>query len=178
MDKLIVAFASEEARRRIVRLLESGGCFPSACCRTGGEIIRAVHQLGSAVVVCGFRLRDMTAGELAHALWGEAALLVVSSPANLDLCQGENLFKLPTPVVRSDFFASLELTLGQLNGGSVRRLARRREEEQRLIQRAKELLMEINRMTEAEAHRFLQKRSMDAGLKMAETAQLVIDSYR
>ena len=46
-----------------------------------------------------------------------------------------------------------------------------------LIQRAKELLMDINRMTEAEAHRFLQKRSMDAGLKMVETAQMVIDSY-
>ena len=45
------------------------------------------------------------------------------------------------------------------------------------MQRAKELLMDINRMTEAEAHRFLQKRSMDAGLKMVETAQMVIDSY-
>ena len=37
--------------------------------------------------------------------------------------------------------------------------------------------MDVNRMTESEAHRFLQKRSMDAGLKMTETAQLVLDSY-
>ena len=37
--------------------------------------------------------------------------------------------------------------------------------------------MDINRMTEAEAHRFLQKKSMDAGMKMTETAQLIIDSY-
>jgi response regulator NasT len=32
-------------------------------------------------------------------------------------------------------------------------------------------------MTEAEAHRCLQKRSMDAGMKLYETAQVIIDSY-
>ena len=37
--------------------------------------------------------------------------------------------------------------------------------------------MDVNRMTEAEAHRFLQKRSMDSGMKLAEMAQYIIDSY-
>ena len=32
-------------------------------------------------------------------------------------------------------------------------------------------------MTEAEAHRFLQKRSMDAGLKLADTARLILERY-
>ena len=30
-------------------------------------------------------------------------------------------------------------------------------------------------MTEEQAHRFLQKRSMDTGAKMVQTAQLVLD---
>ena len=51
------------------------------------------------------------------------------------------------------------------------------EEEVRLIRRAKELLMEVNRMSEAEAHRFLQKRSMDTGLRLEQTARLVIETY-
>lgn len=38
--------------------------------------------------------------------------------------------------------------------------------------------MDVNRMTEAEAHRFLQKRSMDTGARLTETAQAVIDAYR
>ena len=54
---------------------------------------------------------------------------------------------------------------------------KRKEEEQKLIRTAKELLMDVNRMTEAEAHRFLQKRSMDSGMKLAEMAQYIIDSY-
>ena len=45
------------------------------------------------------------------------------------------------------------------------------------IRRAKELLMEVNRMSEAEAHRFLQKYSMDTGLRLAETARLILERY-
>ena len=45
------------------------------------------------------------------------------------------------------------------------------------IRRAKELLMDVNRMSEGEAHRFLQKRSMDAGLRLEQTARLVIETY-
>ena len=177
MDRVVVAFANEEAQRRILRLLESNGCSPAGCCFSGAEVIRLIRKMGSGVVVCGFKLRDMTASDLAASLRGTAALLVVSSAVNLDFCEGENLYKLPTPAPRSDFFASLELLM-QFEAKHLRRPApQRREEDQKLILRAKELLMDINRMTEAEAHRFLQKKSMDAGMKMAETAQLIIDSY-
>ena len=177
MDRIVVAFANEEAQRRILRPLASDGWEPAACCTSGAEAIRTVRKLGSAIVVCGFKLRDMTATDLASDLQDTAVLLVVSSAVNLDMCEGENLYKLATPASRSDFYASLD-TLLQFEAKHLHHPApKRKEDEQKVIQRAKELLMDINRMTEAEAHRFLQKRSMDAGLKMVETAQMVIDSY-
>ena len=46
--------------------------------------------------------------------------------------------------------------------------------EQELIAKAKALLMERNNMTEAEAHRYIQKCSMDSGTNLVETAQMVI----
>ena len=97
MDRIVVAFSHEEAQRRILRLLESAGCSPAACCVSGGETIRTVRKLGGAVVVCGFKFRDMTASEVAASLRDTAVLLVLASAAHLDLCEGENLFKLPTP---------------------------------------------------------------------------------
>ena len=175
MDRIVVAFANEEAQRRIARLLESDGVSPVGCFFSGADAIRAIRQLGGGIVVCGFKLRDMTAQDLAASLQDLATLLVVSSAANLDFCEGENLFKLATPAARSDFFASLDL-LRRLESRSHPR-PHRAEEEQRLIRQAKALLMDINRMTEAEAHRFLQKRSMDTGTRLAETAQHIIDRY-
>lgn len=43
-----------------------------------------------------------------------------------------------------------------------------------LIKKAKELLMERNNMSEGEAHRYLQKCSMDSGTNLVETAEMVL----
>ena len=36
MERIVVAFSHEEAQRRILRLLESAGCPPAACCSSVG----------------------------------------------------------------------------------------------------------------------------------------------
>lgn len=172
-----MAFANETARERIWRLLESEGCRPSGCFFTGADVIRMVHKLGTAAVVCGFKLRDMTADELAASLRNTAELLVVSTPEHLDFCEGENLFKLASPMTRSDFFASLDI-IRHLEETQLRPADDARKSDVRnLVERAKAILMDVNRMTENDAHRFLQKRSMDTGLRISETAQLIIDHY-
>ena len=51
---------------------------------------------------------------------------------------------------------------------------KRTEAEQRVLREAKEILMERNHMTEEEAHRYIQKCSMDSGTSLPETAQMVI----
>ena len=43
-----------------------------------------------------------------------------------------------------------------------------------MIHEAKLLLMNRNNMTEEEAHRYLQKTSMDNGTSLVETAQMVL----
>ena len=177
MDRIVVAFANEEAQRRILRLLASDGWEPAACCASGAEAIRTVRKLGSAIVICGFKLRDMTASDLAADLRSTAVLLVVSSAVNLDMCEGENLYKLATPAARSDFFATLDMLRRFEEKNLHHPPPKRKEADQKLIRTAKELLMDVNRMTESEAHRFLQKRSMDSGMKLVETAQYIIDTY-
>ena len=51
---------------------------------------------------------------------------------------------------------------------------KRGSEDQAIIEEAKRILMERNNMTEAEAHRYIQKTSMDSATNMVETAQMVI----
>ena len=53
-------------------------------------------------------------------------------------------------------------------------LKNRNPEQQALVKEAKSLLMERNNMTEEEAHRYLQKCSMESGVNMVETAQMVL----
>ena len=182
MDRIIVAFASEKTRTLVARVLERGGISPTASCTSGAEVIRMVWTLGDAIVICGYKLRDMTAPELAADLQGIGTLLVVSSSANLDFCTGRNLYTLATPASPSELLASLELL--QQDRTSARRRSRQAGPEQAdgadrlVISRAKEILMHVNHMTEAEAHRFLQKRSMNHGVRLTEAAQSIIEQYQ
>ena len=54
----------------------------------------------------------------------------------------------------------------------------RSEEEQKILWEAKAVLMERNHMTEEEAHRYIQKCSMDSGNSLMETAQMVISMIK
>ena len=179
MDRIILAFASEKAHAQLTRTLSSGGLAPTVSCFSGAEAIRAARKLGGAVVICGFRLRDMTAEMLAADLAGIAPVLVISSPGNLELCGDGNLIKLAVPASRSVFFAAGDGARGALAGGGppARLPPRRSAGDEQLIRRAKAALMEVNLMSEAEAHRFLQKYSMDACLRLEETARLILERY-
>ena len=50
----------------------------------------------------------------------------------------------------------------------------RSKEDQQLIAKAKAVLMERNGFTEEEAHRYIQKRSMDNGTGLVEVSQMIL----
>ena len=54
----------------------------------------------------------------------------------------------------------------------------RNDKDAAMIAEAKELLMNRNHMTEEEAHRYIQRSSMDTGTNMVETAQMVLTMMR
>ncbi len=172
MEDIIVAFAKDAARRQILQLLEREGLTASYCCADGASTVRAVRRQGGGMVVCGFRLRDMTAEALRQRLEGLARLLVLAHAGDLALC-GDGICKLPMPFYPSDFHAALELLLRKAPPVP----GRRTEAERDAVRQAKALLMDVHRMSEPEAHRFLQQYSMDYGLKLAGAAQAILERY-
>ncbi len=175
MKKLIVAFEGEAGRARIKEMLEAGGLPVSTVCRSGGEVSRAVRKAGGGVVVCGYKLTDMTAEQLSENLLDIALVLLIATPPQMDLLSSNTLFKLSAPVTRGDLLASVRMLM-QMEGRIARHPAvpKRGKEEESLISQAKELLMKRNCMTEEEAHRLLQKKSMDTGTRMVETARMIL----
>lgn len=177
MDRLIVAFEGEKSRARIADMLESCGIPVRYRCRSGAEAIRAVKKMGGGIVVCGYKLADMTASDLAFNLTDMAMLLVVAKPTLLELCDSDEVFKLPAPVSGTELTASVKM-LSQIEERRQRvTVPKRTEDENEMVMLAKQLLMERNRMTEPQAHKFIQKKSMETGSKMADTARLIISAY-
>ncbi len=91
------------------------------------------------------------------------------------------ILTLPKPVNRQMVFQSVKLLLAAQQ--KIRALEEQtytlqmKMEEIRLVNRAKLLLMEHLRMSEAEAHRYIEKRAMDACVKRREIAAGIIKTY-
>ena len=176
MEQVIVAFENPKSAGRIKEILETSGTASCILCKTADQVRRTVNKLHITAVICGFKLADQSAAALAGDLPSSCAVLVLASQNLLDLLQNDDLFQLPAPVSKGDLTASVRMLL-QMGRRLERALRPRRSpEEMEVIQQAKALLMDRNGMTEEQAHRFLQKSSMDNGTKLLQTAQMVLDS--
>lgn len=176
MHKIILAFGNDNNRNRIAEILEAGGYPPIKLCKTGKEAIRAAKNIGGGIIICSYKLIDMTADDLAYDIGDVGTILAVGNPTMLELCENESICKLPTPLKKQDLFSSLEM-LAELHYKKSAVVPQRSDSEMEAIQQAKLVLMEKCSMTEPEAHRFIQKKSMDSGFKMSTTAKLILNSY-
>ena len=173
MRQIVVAFERQSNCDRLREALESTGEFSCLTCRSAAQVKRTVAKLRLDLVVCGFKLTDESCETLYFDLPQRCAMLMVAPQAQLELCAAPGIFKLPAPVGRGPLLASVRM-LAQLVQAS-QAPARRTQEEKELVEQAKAVLMGRDGMTEEQAHRFLQKRSMDQGTRLADTARRVLD---
>ncbi len=177
MNRIVIAFGNDNNRNRIAEILENSGYTPRKLCKTGKEAIRALRTIGGGIVICGYKLIDMTADNLAYDIGDMGSVLVIAQPALLDLCENTSICRLPVPLKRNDLVSSVEMLLEMGEKKKTVIKPKRTEDEKILIQEAKMILMDKCTMTEPEAYRFIQKKSMDSGFKMITTAKLIINSY-
>ena len=178
MQNIIVAFAKQEDAQTFKSILLRGGFEPAYVCSTGAQVLTAMENLGSGVIVCGYRLGDMLCTELLEDMSDYFQMLLVASPAKADdIGYSDKMIYLPTPLKKTDFYSSLTLMIEGVQKRRKKLKEKRRfrsSEDQKIVDQAKALLMERHKMTEPEAHKYLQKCSMDSGTSLLETAEMVI----
>ena len=129
-------------------------------------------------VLCGYRLPDMHYSELYGYLPREFRMLLVASPAKLQECSSHEIMCLEMPIHPHELVNTLETMLLELERPRKKKMKpgpkQRSEKEQKIIDDAKALLMERNHLSESEAHKYIQKLSMDSGNNLVETAEMIL----
>lgn len=177
MASVIVAFSRPEDAKSIKNILMRNGFQVAAVCTSGAQAINCMDGLSGGVIVSGYRFEDMLYQELKDCLPVGFEMLLVASPARFSGGMPGDMVCLPMPLKVHDLVNTLEMmTQAQIRRKKRERLRKRErdDEERQMINQAKTLLMERNNMTEMEAHRYIQKCSMDSGTNMVETAQMVM----
>ena len=177
MLSIIIVFPKIEDANNIRNILVRGGYEVNATCTTGAQAITIANELDEGMVICGFRLADMLYRELNSYLPRGFEMLLLASPQKLLECADGNILSLSMPIKLQDLLNTLQL----MTYNYMRRKKRdknkpkdRTTAQREIITRAKTLLMERNKMTEEEAHRYIQKTSMDSGTNMVETAEMIL----
>ena len=98
-------------------------------------------------------------------------MLAVGKPERLAMCENPGVFKLTAPFGRGELASAVRMLM-QLQ---TMRAPHRSAEEEQLVLHAKRLLMEVNGLTEPQAHRALQRISMNLGLRMSDSARRIIN---
>lgn len=176
MTNVIVAFSKAEDAKNIKNILVKNGLNVTAVCTSGAQAISSADGLADGVVVCGSRFKDMVYRELHDCLPKNVQMLLVASPSQWTGRAPEDVVCLGLPLKVHDLISTLEM-MEKHQAPRRKRPVKpkdRNPKEQAILKQAKELLMDRNHMTESEAHRYIQKCSMDSGTNMVETAQMIM----
>ena len=174
---MIVAFSKLEDAKKIKNALNRNGYNDILACNSASQVIAAANENDGGIVLCGYRLPDMHYSELYGYLPREYQMLLVASPARLQECTSGDILCLSMPFHINELVNTIETMMldqnrRQRRTGPAQR--KRTEKEQRIIEDAKQLLMERNNLSEKEAHKYIQKLSMDSGNSLVETAEMIL----
>ena len=179
MEQLLIGF-TDRAKGAVIReIVAKGGFTDAESCSSGEEILRYAGRYGGGLVICGYKVGNMVYSEIREMLLPQFGMLVLLSRTQAAWVEEEaGLFFLVLPVQKPDLLRTVHvvLELGRKNGDMVLSPGKteRQIEDKLLIERAKLLLMNRYQVSEEDAHRFLQRRSMNRGMKMVQTAQEIL----
>lgn len=180
MFSIIVGFPKLEDASGIRRVIAGSGYQVSEPCTLGAQVIGLANNLDEGIVVCGYRFSDMHYSELNNYLPKGFEMLLIASPEKLEFCQDNNIVCLSMPIKTHDLLNTLQMMTYQYRQRKKKEKDKpkvRTEEEKSIINKAKQVLMNRNNMSEEEAHRYLQKHSMDSGTNLIEMAEMVLKMY-
>ncbi|MDD6327725.1 MAG: ANTAR domain-containing protein [Eubacteriales bacterium] len=180
MGSIIIALSKTENTNTIAGIIRGSGLpYDISICDTGAQVLQVANNRDFGVVICSKRLRDMSYIELADMLPECFGTVIFTKDASVE-CVRHNMVKLMMPFHKSDLLDTIEMVTANF----VRKPKKKRElppkrsdDEKKLIDKAKLVLINRNGMSEPEAFRYIQKNSMDCGRKFVETAQMILTLY-
>ena len=183
MDNVIIGFTDRKKGEAVKDIVAANGFYNVFICTNGDEVIRAANESAGGIVICGYKVAHMLHTEIYEMLPDTFGMLVLLSRKQADLVDNEDIFSLVLPVTKVDVIKTVnmilsyvnELHLGSGTKNNESHKGFRTSEDDIIIERAKLYLMNKYKVTEEAAHRFLQKSSMNHGMKMVDTAKNILN---
>lgn len=184
---VLIVSASEKANAYLREMLPVGQFSPVCSASDAGEAKRLLIDRPADIVIVNTPLPDEFGTQLAFDIAEDAltgVLLFVKADAYdqiADKAEDYGILTVPRPSNRQSIYQAIRLLVA--TRARLRVLEKKaltleaKMKEIRLINRAKLLLIDRLRMSETEAHRYIEKTAMDNCVKRQEIAENIIKTY-
>lgn len=176
---VIVALSNEETSQKIKSILVGNGFNVMATCKYGNELIRTIKQLSPSIVISGYKFKDMNLLDIYDSTGEDCSFLAIVNEPYKSIVQDEtDIICISSPINTMLLINTLDIIYqSERKINNLKKKVNNLEvkiNERIIIEKAKGILMEQKSFSEQEAYRFIQKNSMDSGLRMVEYAKQII----
>jgi response regulator NasT len=177
---IIIVFPRLDDAKNIKNMLARNGINATGVCSTGKQALAMADSLVTGIIITAYRLQDMPYFELMELMPPDFSLLLLASKQKVEEGIAPGVVAVPMPFTVADFIDTVYM-LSEAAVYRKRKLKslppKRSKEDKKIIEEAKQLLMERNGLTEDDAHKYIQKCSMDSGTNMVESAKMVLSLF-
>ncbi|MCI8497414.1 MAG: ANTAR domain-containing protein [Clostridiales bacterium] len=187
MDRVLLACSTEKIGGSLTEFLKSAGYLSVTVAGSGSEARRLIAEGDYDLIVVNAPLSDEFGHELSLMVTestSSGVILLVKAEIADDVSarvESEGVLVLPKPIVRAMFYQALRF----VTASRQRILGLKKEndklqhkiEEIRLVDRAKCVLIQVLKLTEQQAHRYIEKQAMDRRCTRGEVAEEVLKTY-
>ncbi len=186
LHRVLIVSSNDAAYQHLVELLPSDDFFPVFRASSAGEAKRMLVSDPADIVIINAPLSDEFGTELALDLsHGTAGILLLVKSDYFDqvCCKVENdgILTVARPASKQIIFGAIKLLvamsskLGKME--KKNKTLQEKMEDIRAVNRAKWLLIENLKMSEKDAHYYIEKQAMDTRLSRKEVAENIIRTY-
>lgn len=179
--KILIAIGGIENGTKLKNLLVNEGYGLVSVCSSGNEALRRLMVNVPDVLITNYHLPDITGVTLCETAQGYMSNIILLANQNERefVPQDLDVFTLSKPINKLILLNTINLLLKVNNKidklkTEVTTLSQKLDE-RKLLDIAKGILIDKYGLSEYEAHRSIQKRSMDSGIKLVEIAKSIIE---
>ena len=186
--RVVIGSNNEKISKQLARFLTENGMSVIGETVDGYDLLRRVHTVYPDIVIVDDRLKGMQGHEISETLVAEKVCPVIALVRSSEVSHYINLnqeaifMTIVKPCGKDMLINTIQLIVKTSKSilaleNEVGRISQQKDDK-KIIDEAKKILMETMNLNEEEAHRRIQKQSMDKGLTKVKIAETIIRMFK
>lgn len=186
MERILTVAGTEQGLHLLQQLLQEQGLAVAASADNGLEARRLLEEGAFDFVVINAPLSDEHGEAIARMAYQKRAeVILLVKPEHADAVyeriSSTGIYMISKPLKRAVFFQTLQCIRYQQERFTKlqeeKNKLQRQIQDARLLNRAKLLLMQVLKLSEPQAHHYIEKQAMDLRISKREVAEGIISTY-